>query len=105
MNLIRLIKLKKLNGELDDLTEQESYFLSFFDNLRLKDGYYYDIDNGVTYFYFNLKNNTLYFLLSFENKYGGSTQTTKIFIDNILRTRLNLNNVVSDICRLSMFIS
>ena len=33
MDLIRLIKLKKINGELDNLTEQEKLFFSLFDGL------------------------------------------------------------------------
>ena len=33
MNLIRLIKLKRINGDLDNLSEQEEYFLSLFINL------------------------------------------------------------------------
>lgn len=43
MDLIRLIKLKKINGELDDLTEQEKYILSIFNNLHKHGDIYYDI--------------------------------------------------------------
>ena len=35
-NLIRILKLKKINGELDNLSEQESAFISLFDDMKVK---------------------------------------------------------------------
>ena len=72
MNLIRLIKLKKINGELDDLTEQESYFLSFFDGLTKCEDLYCKDKN--IYFRLDLKNKTFNYSyiriwLVFKSKY------------------------------------
>lgn len=60
MNLIRLIKLKKIYGELDDLTKQEWYFVSLFENLNTVDGLRYKKD-GLLYFYFNLEDKELHY--------------------------------------------
>lgn len=46
MNLIRLIKLKKLNGELDKLSDAHNFFISQFYNLKQNEHIYKKISNG-----------------------------------------------------------
>lgn len=38
MNIIRLIKLKKINGDLDDLTKQELFFVSILNDSVITSG-------------------------------------------------------------------
>lgn len=49
MNIVRQLKLKKLNGELTNLTEGEKLLISMFDGLKMYDNYYYS-NNGVCFF-------------------------------------------------------
>lgn len=50
MNLIRLLKLKKLNGELDNLSNDERYFLSFFYDISTNIKVSRTVDFGTTIF-------------------------------------------------------
>ena len=102
MNLTRLIKLKKINGELDNLTEQEKFFLSFFDNLDIQHNNN-DIDlikNDVVYFRISLKNKKIYYSyvkiwLVFESKYDTSILELNDLINGILDKHLNLSGFTS----------
>ena len=96
MNLIRLIKLKKINGELDDLTEQESYFLFFFNNLSKHNDNYCLGDN--VYFYLDLENKNFYYSYSriwlvFKSKYDISILEFNDLICGLLETHLNLSGI------------
>lgn len=98
MDLIRLIKLKKLNGELDDLTEQEEFFFSLFNDLSINDNRY--VKDNDTYFFLNLKTNILYcsynkVISPFKNNFDVDVVEVKNSIDYILKDRLNLVNFVS----------
>ena len=98
MNLIRLIKLKKINGELDDLTEQEKFFLSFFDDLDIQH-YNNDIDlikNDVVYFSISLENKKFYYsyfyvFMVFKSKYDMNEMILNSLINGILENHLNLS--------------
>lgn len=57
MNLIRLIKLKKWNGELDDLPDAHKFFIAQFDELKQK-----------SYSYLSLKINEQVLVHSFYYK-------------------------------------
>ena len=101
MNLIRLIKLKKINGELDNLTEQEKFFLSFFDDLKTIDGSNY-YRNGLLYFNLDKEYKKLHY--SYSNvyseigfKYGIKIMTLNSVIDNILQIKLGLNGFTSEL--------
>ena len=94
MNLIRLIKLKKINGELDNLSEQERYFLSLFDGLVFDNDYY--IKNGKSYFCLNINRNT--FLYSYHNvslpikrRFSITSNQVEELVDTMLNEKLNLN--------------
>ena len=64
MNLIRLIKLKKLNGELDNLSDQEKMFLSTWDNL-VCDGNVY-MNKNTTCFIYNSAEKKFYYTPYFK---------------------------------------
>ena len=55
--ILRLIKLKKIHGELDNLSEQENFFISLFNNLIevREDGdiKYFSKDKEFIYFTYN----------------------------------------------------
>ena len=94
MNLIRLIKLKKINGELDDLTEQESYFLSFFHGLTKYKNFYCK-DKKIC-FHLDLENKKLFYSYSriwlvFKSKYDISILEFNDLVCSILENHLNLS--------------
>ena len=102
MDLIRLIKLKKINGELDNLTEQEKLFFSLFNGLRLVKEYnsiYFF--NGIQYFFeYDLKYNVFYCSYSmvwvvFKNKYNLNDNEIIDLITGILERHLKLVGITT----------
>lgn len=102
MNLIRLIKIKKLNGELDNLTDKEKLFISLFDKLFTIDGIYYK-DGNKKVFWLDTKHKILYYsydyvYLKFNSTYYIDTFRMNKLIGDILVKRLKMYKFKSDWC-------
>jgi len=96
MDVIRAIKLKHLNGDLDNLKEIEKSFLSFFNDL-IKDGDLYIKDNDI-YFEYDLKHNEFWCSYDkvwshLESKYNMNYVEICNFIKKLLEEHLNINDV------------
>ena len=97
MDLIRLIKLKKINGELDNLDEKEELFFSLFDGLytfKEKNVIYFFDENGY-YFQYNLKTKDFWCSYSkvwtiFEDDYHPNYSQISNLISDIMKKHLNL---------------
>lgn len=97
MNILRLIKLKKVLGELDNLTPEEELFFQLHDNLHYENDllcscngewlFDYDLDNKIIWCQFE----RVY--LVFETKFNISYIDFKKIIGGILKKRLNLKEV------------
>lgn len=88
MDLIRLFKLKELNGEFTDLDAYELHLLSLFSKC-VKQNNYYLID-GKFYFYYDDSNNIFWYsmeriYLHFSHKYGFKQKN----FEKVLRKFLN----------------
>lgn len=96
MDLIRLIKLKRINGELDNLTEPELFFISIFDKLYRDTKYnaYIHVGSNVYYFKYTKDTNVFYttsvayFL--FHEKYGYLVDDYNIFISVFFHSKLGI---------------
>lgn len=97
MDLIRLIKLKKINGELNNLTEPQMYFLSFFNGLTNYNNYY--VKNDEKLFYLDIKRKKLYCsyykvfceFSKFHMTHEQSVLLINDILKNILRVDITMN--------------
>ena len=92
MNLIRLIKLKQLNDELVNLTDNEKKFLSFFDNListTTNHYHYYINNNGEIIFKYDKRYNMFVIsrdiYLNFKDSY--------YIVSNFIKYIKGINNI------------
>ena len=67
MNLIRLIKLKKINGVLDNSSEIESKFVSYFNNLKFKNTEIHLDVNNYQYVVYNYGMNDKIYVKQYIN--------------------------------------
>lgn len=98
MNLVRLIKLHKVFGELDNLSDDEKLFISMFDSLKLDDEFYYSTLDGKRHFRYY--ENTNVFWYSYDNVgwfiqsvYGYNVGLVDKMIYRILHNKLKIKNV------------
>ena len=98
MNLIRLIKLKKINGELDGLTQMQLYYLSFFNNLIKMGNEYCHIDEDllipcfeIDEYHKTIQCSYSMVYLSINIKYNNNHNDILNFYNHILHDILNIN--------------
>lgn len=98
MVLIRMIKLKILNGELNNLTEPEQFFISLFNEIsydKNKD-YYYTVDN-VAYFRYDYNGDILYSSIGifhrFYVKFNFTFSDYNKMIDDLFKRHFNKKTV------------
>jgi len=103
MNILRLIKLKHLNGEFDSLNEKEKYFLSFFNNLEeftLDNNIYlrergFDDDETIDMFYYEI-GSTLFWCndrkvhKALENKFDIGSKEVHELIEHVMNDHIQL---------------
>lgn len=100
MNIVRQLKLKKLNGELTNLTEGEKLLISMFDGLKEYDNYYYN-NNGVCFF---INHDEKIFFYSYINVYIVFNKTLNLkhyqivrHIEDMLEKYTNFNGYTVNI--------
>lgn len=92
MDIIRIFKLKKLAGELNNLTPEEVQFFKLHDNLHYdKYGWLCDA-NSIPYIFYNTTNKIVSYNLIFSASLNINIDCD-ILISNILDKYLNLNNL------------
>ena len=98
MDLIRLLKIKKINGDLIGLTDKEEFVISMFDNLKRHNEYYYnqngiyfmiDVDKGHICYSNNRVGNELRRIFGLEN------YQIEILICYIFKYYLNMENFIA----------
>ena len=67
MNLVRILKIKKLNGELDNIPECDRQFIHLFDGLIEKNNKYFSTNNQSTYFIIDKTENGTIIYCNFQN--------------------------------------
>ena len=67
MNLVRILKIKKLNGQLDNIPECDRQFIHLFDSLIEKNNKYFSINNQSTYFIIDKIENDTIIYCNFSN--------------------------------------
>ena len=111
MDLIRLIKLKKINGDLDNLSRFETYFFNYFNNLRVHHSSFYDKMNMVIivdsidcnkHFQIDFTNKILWcdrltFLSQVQHEFNIEPYKSIGKVDEILHKRLNLTGYKAEI--------
>jgi len=100
MNLIRLIKLKRISGELDTLNEKEIFFLNIFDKLyeeydsvwkiryyfsKKVDDYIFEYHEDDKKWWFSSQN----FFYLFHERFGSSPDDIRKLIYDVLTKHLN----------------
>ena len=95
MDLLRLIKLKKLNGDLDNLNDKEQLFFSFFNNKICHNDVFFDDEDGMVLFYFIEAKKELLCSYSrmwyiFEVKYNLNSTQIQDFIKTVMYNRLGI---------------
>ena len=98
MNLIRLIKLKLLFGELDELSTSEYDFINMFNNLKKYDRFYITkSDNTIRFKYYEDANVFWYSYdyvgVHFEFFYNYEKTKIDDMITNILRSKIGIKNI------------
>lgn len=105
MNLTRLIKLKKINGELTNLTQYETTFINLFDNLtitNLMDKKYPNIDfyinrERLAYLAYNNDTKSIQFTPMVYRLFGAYfyyvDDEIEQFLMNIINNKLGLKNI------------
>ena len=110
MNLIRLIKLKKLNGELDNLNELEIIFITIFDGVNIKyfnNTHYYIKDNKII-FTKSIDSNQLwchYKVLNYLYVYfNGNEKLVSNFVKYMINEKIGIVNIDINIGSLNQHI-
>lgn len=98
MNLVRLIKLHKIFGELDNLSDAEKLFISMFDSLKLDNEFYYSSLKGKTHFRYYENTNVFWYSYDnvgwfFQSIYGYNKTSVDKMIFHILHNKLKIKNV------------
>jgi len=91
MNLLRIIKIKKIDGDLDSLDEKESLFISLFNGLKLVEKYdkqFYIGKNKVPYFWYVPADDTFVCYYSY---------TYLLYVDNFNLTYFEITALISNI--------
>jgi len=98
MNINRILKLKKINGDFDNLSEKAKFLISMFDDLVVEERtnviFFYD-DNDSTVFYFNTNRKliTCNHIIVFQKimiRYGFSFENAWFFVNETLKTYLEI---------------
>lgn len=95
MDLLRLIKLKKLNGDLDNLNDKEQLFFSFFNNKVCHNDVFFDIEDDLIILYFIETKKELLCSYSrmwyiFEVKYNLNNKQIQELIKSIVYSKLGI---------------
>lgn len=103
VDLIRLIKLKKINGELNNLSDEQKLFISEFDKLNNKKikkdrilnvfyGEYTDVNKHHVFRYFNDYDVTVSYSLveNIQQQYNMSDSEMEDLIRNLFKNYLHL---------------
>jgi len=94
MNILRVIKLKELNGDFENIGRKEKFFISLFNNLTIEQisntKYYLLLDDGTCYFHFDFHQKYIrcheeLVMRPIMNKFNMNEKEMKIFIVNTLK--------------------
>lgn len=94
MDILRIIKLKKFYGELNNLTPEEKFFFGLHDKLHNDNGVLRN-KNGDWLFEYDIKNKTIWYhydrvWVVFKNNFDINHQDFILLVNKILEKYLNL---------------